>query len=341
MSNAEPAAAIFGCAGLSLSAAERTFFAGTNPLGFILFARNCADPAQVSALVAELRDAVGRADAPVLIDQEGGRVARLRPPHWRAAPLAAVFGQLAKNDPVAAVDAVRLNSRLLAAELMALGIDVDCLPVLDVPQPGAHDVIGDRAYAALPETIAMLGRAACEGLRDGGVLPVVKHIPGHGRAVADSHAELPVVDAPLDELRRIDFLPFAALSDMPLAMTAHVVYTALDPDCPATLSPTVITEVIRGELGFSGVLMSDDLGMGALSGGFDERAAAVLDAGCDLVLHCSGDLDEMQAVSTALRPAAGRVIAGFEGRGGASGIDRAHALARLEALLAPVAESPA
>lgn len=338
MSNAEPAAVVFGCAGATLSEAERAFFSATDPLGFILFARNCVDPAQVTALVRALRDSVGRDDAPVLIDQEGGRVARLRPPHWRAAPAAAVFGLLARTDPVAAADALRLNTRLIAAELSALGIDVDCLPVLDVPQAGAHDVIGDRAYGGGPEIVAMLGRAACEGLREGGVLPVIKHVPGHGRAAADSHAALPVVDASLDMLRQSDFMPFAALSDMPLAMTAHVVYSALDPARPATLSPTVIGDIIRGELGFTGVLLSDDIGMGALSGGFAERAEAALDAGCDLILHCSGDMPEMQAVATAIRPADAAVMARFADRPAVTGgFDRGRALERLAALLGPVA----
>lgn len=340
MSDAEVAALVFGCAGPTLTDAERTFFCDVNPLGFILFARNCETPAQVSALVGNLRECVGRPDAPVLIDQEGGRVARLRPPHWRSAPPAAVFGAIARRDSAAAVEAVRLNARLLAAELMALGIDVDCTPVVDVPAIGSHDVIGDRAFCGDPETVAMLGRAACEGFLQGGVLPVIKHVPGHGRARADSHVALPVVDATLDDLRETDFVPFAALADMPLAMTAHVLYPAVDADRPATLSPRVIAEVIRGEMGFSGVLISDDIGMGALGGPFAERAAAALDAGCDVVLHCSGDLDEMRAVAEAGRPLSAGAAQVFAGRSGPQqGFDPAGGEAKLEKLIEKYSES--
>ncbi len=292
-------AVIFGCAGLTLSDAERKLFEACDPLGFILFARNLEDPEQVRALVAAMRECVGR-EAPVLIDQEGGRVARLGPPHWREAPAAARFGELAQLDRFVAAEAAALNSRLLADELTALGIDVDCLPVLDVPASGADGVIGDRAYGDTPEVVAMLGRAACGGLLAGGVLPVIKHIPGHGRAGADSHHALPVVTAPRSELEKTDFAPFRALADMPLAMTAHVVYGDIDRVRPATLSQTVIEEVIRGSIGFEGLLMSDDIGMGALSGPVAERGEAALAAGCDVVLHCNGDFDEMQAVADRL-----------------------------------------
>ncbi|MEX2644328.1 MAG: beta-N-acetylhexosaminidase [Acetobacterales bacterium] len=331
----QPAAAIFGCIGTTLTDEEEAFFAETDPLGFILFARNCRNPAQVAALVGALRQTVDRPDAPVLIDQEGGRVARLRPPNWYGAPPAAVFGALAESGPDAAAEAARLNARLIAADLAALGIDVDCAPVLDVPVAGAHDIIGDRAFCRSPEAVAMLGRAACEGFLDGGVLPVIKHVPGHGRARSDSHLDLPVVEASLDELRSADFLPFRALADMPLAMTAHVVYTALDPDRPATLSPRVIADVIRGEIGFSGVLISDDIGMGALGGPFDMRAAAALDAGCDVVLHCSGRLDEMREVAGGLRPLDSTPARRMAERGAVPpGFDRARAAERLSALLA-------
>ncbi len=297
-----PAAAIFGCAGLVLTDEERRFFAATAPLGFILFGRNVDDPAQVAALVASLRDSVGRADAPVLIDQEGGRVQRLRPPHWRRAPAGAPFARLAARDRTAAAAALRLNFRLIGRELAALGIDVDCAPVLDVPVPGAHDVIGDRAYGTEPSMVAALGRAAMDGLLDEGVLAVIKHIPGHGRALVDSHLALPVVEASRAELEAEDFPPFRALADAPWAMTAHVVYKAIDPTAPATTSARVIGEVIRGIIGFDGVLVSDDLSMKALGGGFAERTAAALDAGCDLVLHCNGDMAEMEAVAASLRP---------------------------------------
>lgn len=299
-SEKRPAPVIYGCAGLELSADERDFFAEADPLGFILFARNCREPAQVRRLVDALRAGVGRADAPILIDQEGGRVARLGPPHWRRPPPAARFGALYGRDPEAAVQAARLNARLIAADLTELGIDVDCLPVLDLRMPGAHDVIGDRSFGGDPGTVAALGRAVCEGLLAGGVLPVIKHIPGHGRGGADSHLELPRVDVPAAELEQSDFAPFRALRDMPWAMTAHVLYAALDPDRPATTSPRVIADVIRGRIAFDGLLVSDDINMQALAGTFPERAAAALAAGCDIVLHCSGKLDEMRTVQPAL-----------------------------------------
>ncbi len=289
-------AAIFGCAGTTLSDAERRLFETCDPLGFIVFGRNLEAPEQARALVAAMRGCVGR-EAPVLIDQEGGRVARLGPPHWREAPAAARFGALAQLDRFVAAEATALNSRLLADELTALGIDVDCLPVLDVPSAGADAIIGDRAYGDTPEVVAMLGRAACGGLLAGGVLPVIKHIPGHGRAGADSHHALPVVQASAAELEKTDFAPFRALADMPLAMTAHVVYADIDRVRPATLSPMVIEQVIRGAIGFDGLLMSDDIGMGALTGPVAERSEAALAAGCDVVLHCNGDLDEMQAIA--------------------------------------------
>ena len=290
-------AAIFGSSGLKLTEEERRFFADADPLGYILFARNIETPDQVKALVADFRAVVGRDDAPVLIDQEGGRVQRLRPPHWRAAPPGSAFATLAASDPERAVEAARLNARLVAAELVDLGIDVDCWPVLDVPQADAHSVIGDRALGTAPAQVARLGRAICDGLLDGGVLPVVKHVPGHGRARSDSHEMLPVVTSPLAELEAVDFAPFKALADMPWAMTAHVVYTAIDPDRPATTSKKAIAEAIRMKIGFGGVLLSDDIGMKALSGGFRDKAEAVLAAGCDIVLHCSGVLDEMREVA--------------------------------------------
>ncbi|MBK1697738.1 beta-N-acetylhexosaminidase [Rhodovibrio salinarum] len=291
-----PRSAILGCAGPQLDRDERAFFAEHDPLGFILFARNCETPAQVGALVDQLRDAVGRADAPVLIDQEGGRVQRLKPPTWRQAPAPARFAEMAARDLDAACTAARLNARLLAHEVSELGITVDCLPCLDIAVPGASAVIGDRSFGADPQVVAALGKAVCDGLLAGGVLPTIKHIPGHGRALVDSHHELPRVDADLETLRASDFPAFTALAGEAWAMTAHVIYEAIDPQRPATLSPEVIGTTIRAEMGFDGVLLSDDLSMQALSGGFDQRAAEALAAGCDLVLHCNGAREEMAAV---------------------------------------------
>jgi len=288
-------AAIYGCSGHRLTAEERAFFAETRPWGFILFRRNVDSPAQVKALVDELRDSVGRADAPVLIDQEGGRVQRLGPPHWPKYPPGSAYLK-AVNDPMAARELVRLGARLIAHDLRELGITVDCVPVLDVPVPGAHDIIGDRAYAQDPATVTQLGRAAAEGLLAGGVLPIIKHIPGHGRAFADSHHDLPVVETDLATLDAWDFAPFKALSDMPMAMTAHVVFTAVDAKRPATTSKKGI-RLMREHLGFSGLIMSDDLSMQALTGSLTERAEQSLKAGCDVILHCNGDLGEMRQVA--------------------------------------------
>ena len=297
--NLPPRAVIFGCAGPELTDRERRFFAETEPLGFILFQRNCTDPAQVRRLVDQLRESIGRADAPVLIDQEGGRVLRLKPPHWRAAPAQGRFADLAGRDPDSAREAAYLNARLLAAELAELGITVDCAPVLDLRLPGAHEIIGDRALGSEPDQVTELGLAVAQGLLDGGVLPVVKHIPGHGRATVDSHHELPVVEAPRDVLEHTDFEPFRRLSSQPWAMTAHVVYEAIDPDWPASLSPQVIDEVIRGWIGFEGFLVSDDVTMKALKGDVGALSLAAVEAGCDAILHCNGDLHEMERVARA------------------------------------------
>lgn len=289
-------AAILGCAGPTLGKSEASFFREVKPWGFILFARNVESPDQVRALTSALRETVDRPDAPILIDQEGGRVQRLKPPHWPLYPPGRAYGQLAGNDPLLKREITRLGARLIAHDLASLGINVDCVPVLDVPDPQGHEIIGDRAYGDTPEEVAFLGRAAAEGLIAGGVLPIIKHIPGHGRAKADSHLELPVVDAAWDELDSRDFAPFRVLSDMPMAMTAHVIYSAIDRKRPATTSKTAIRKVIRGALGFDGLVMSDDLSMKALSGSFKQRAEQSLAAGCDVVLHCNGDMEEMQAV---------------------------------------------
>ena len=288
-------AAIYGCSGHVLTDEERAFFADVRPWGFILFRRNVETLDQVRALVADLRASIGDPDAPVLIDQEGGRVQRLGPPHWPKYPAGSAY-LAATNDRAAARELVRLGARLMAHDLKALGINVDCVPVLDVPVPGAHDIIGDRAYAQDPATVAQLGRAAAEGLLAGGVLPVIKHIPGHGRAFADSHKDLPVVHADFATLDAWDFAPFKTMSDMPMAMTAHVVYDAIDNKRPATTSKKAV-RMIRDHLGFDGLLMTDDLSMKALSGGLTERAEAALKAGCDVILHCNGDLDEMKVVA--------------------------------------------
>ncbi len=294
-------ATIFGCAGPVLSAEEQAFFAEERPWGFILFARNIVSPDQVRSLVTALRASVGRPEAPVLIDQEGGRVARLKPPHWRLYPPGRAYAE-------AGAEIARLGARLMAHDLMSLGVNSDCAPVLDVPEPGAHDIIGDRAYGETAQSVAQFGRAVAEGLIAGGVLPIIKHIPGHGRARSDSHLELPVVEASLADLEARDFAPFQALADMPAAMTAHVVYAAIDPTRPATTSRKVIEEVIRGSIGFDGLLISDDLSMKALSGSLQSRASQSLDAGCDVVLHCNGDPAEMAAVAGGARTLEGRAL---------------------------------
>jgi beta-N-acetylhexosaminidase len=290
-------AAIFGCAGTTLTAEERAFFRDADPLGFILFARNIETPEQARRLTEELRSSVARAEAPVLIDQEGGRVARLKPPHWRKAPPGRVLGELYARDPEAGLEATRLNSRLLALDVATIGCDVDCLPVLDIALPDAHSVIGDRAYAAQPEAVAAIGRAAAEGLMAEGVMPVIKHIPGHGRATVDSHHSLPHVDVSRDVLERTDFLPFKLLADLPWAMTAHVLYRAIDPEAALTVSARGVSDVVRGHIGFDGLLLSDDLSMQALGGSLGERAARSLAAGCDIALHCNGQRAEMVEVA--------------------------------------------
>jgi beta-N-acetylhexosaminidase len=300
--------AIYGCAGQTLTAEERAFFGDAQPWGFIVFARNIDSPDQLRALVREMRETVNDPQAPVLIDQEGGRVARLKPPHWTLRPPAARFGALHAKDAEAAREATYLNARLMAADLTALGINVDCVPVLDVPVEGAHDIIGDRAFAREASVIIDLGRAMIEGMIEGGVLPIMKHIPGHGRAAADSHLSLPRVAATEEALSATDFVTFRSLNHCPMAMTAHVVYEAIDSQRPATTSPKLIRDVIRGEIGFEGLLISDDLSMEALSGPISVRSKAALFAGCDIVLHCNGRIEEMRDVAAEAKPLEGLAL---------------------------------
>jgi beta-N-acetylhexosaminidase len=288
---------ITGLSGTALSAEERAFLRAAEPWGLILFARNVARPDQLRALSRSFREAVGRADAPVLVDQEGGRVQRLGPPHWPRYPAGADYGRLWEIDRAGALEAARLAGCLIASDLLPLGIDVDCIPLADVPAADADPVIGDRAYGTNSEKVSAIAAALAEGLMAGGVLPVLKHLPGHGRATADSHQSLPTVTADRASLEAVDFAAFRPLAGLPLGMTAHVVFSAFDPRAPATTSRTMIQEVIRGSIGFGGALMSDDISMGALSGSIEERSAAALAAGCDLILHCNGRMDEMCAVA--------------------------------------------
>jgi beta-N-acetylhexosaminidase len=312
---------ITGLAGTTLTPAERAFLRESEPWGLIVFKRNIDIPAQVLALTSSFRDCVGR-NAPVLVDQEGGRVQRLAPPHWPAYPAGTAYGRVYDRDPALGRKAAYQGARLIAADLIAVGIDVDCLPIADVPVPGANSVIGDRAYGESAKKVAALARAVAEGLLAGGVLPVLKHIPGHGRATADSHHGLPVVETDDATLERTDFAAFRPLNDLPLGMTAHVVYTAIDAIAPATTSVTLVRDVIRGRLGFRGLLMSDDISMGALSGSIETRSRAAIAAGCDVVLHCNAELAEMQAVASAVptltSAAAQRADAALARRGRAS-----------------------
>lgn len=299
-------AGIFGCSGPRLTADERAFFAEVRPWAFILFARNIQMADQTRALIDALRASVDDPAALVFVDQEGGRVQRLKPPLARLRRPAQAFGALYARDPEGAAEAVRLNHRLIAHELMSLGFDADCAPCLDLRLPETHDVIGDRSFGSNTAEVSALGRAALDGLLAGGVSPVIKHIPGHGRARVDSHLDLPVVTTPLAVLEATDFAPFRALADAPMAMTAHVTFTDVDPDNCVTLSHRAIGVVIRGSIGFDGLLMSDDLSMKALGGGFEDRARRALDAGCDVILHCNGDMAEMTATAEGTRPLAGR-----------------------------------
>ncbi len=333
-----PRAFITGLAGMDITPAEQAFLREAAPWGLIIFKRNVETPEQVRRLVMGFREALGRADAPVLVDQEGGRVQRLGPPHWPAYPAGAEYGRLYDRDRAAGLEAARLGGRLIANDLFSLGIDVDCLPLADVPDAGADQVIGDRAYGDTPEKVAAIAGAIAAGLMEGGVLPVVKHLPGHGRATADSHHRLPVVNADRAVLDATDFAAFRPLARLPMGMTAHVVFTAYDAVAPATTSVTMVGQVIRDSIGFEGLLMSDDVSMGALSGSIAERTRAAIAAGCDIVLHCNGQIEEMQAVAAAAPRLAGpadrRAVAALNARTRPRDIDLGEARKTFAALLA-------
>jgi beta-N-acetylhexosaminidase len=330
--------AIYGISGTSLTRQERDFFRDSDPAGYILFKRNCETRDQVRSLTDDLRGLHGRDDLPVLIDQEGGRVARFQPPEWPQFPPAQIFASFYRRAPASAIEAVRANAQAIATMLKECGVNVNCLPLLDVRQEGANDIIGDRALGSEPMQVAALGRAVLEGMAAAGVVGVVKHIPGHGRSMSDSHLELPVVDAS-EEALEIDLEPFVTLRNAPMGMTAHVVYTAWDDRRCGSLSPIVIGSVIRGRIGFDGLLMSDDLCMHALSGSFEERARGVIEAGCDLALHCSGDMAEMVSVASGLGAITEqaserlrRAMASVEPAGASAGYDEL--IARRDQLLA-------
>ena len=289
-------AAIYGLAGPRLTAEERAFFLDADPVGYILFKRNCCDQEQLRALTDELRDLHGRGDVPILIDQEGGRVARMQPPVWPASPRGEAFDRLYQLAPSSAIEAARSNARSIALMLKSAGVNVNCLPMLDVRQPGATDIVGDRAYGSDPMQVSALGRAVLDGMASAGVIGVVKHMPGHGRALVDSHHELPIVTASAEELDS-DLEPFERLREAPMGMVAHILFTAWDAERPSSQSPVVIEQIIRQRIGFNGLLMTDDIGMQALEGSAGERSAKALAAGCDVTLHCSGKFDEMLDVA--------------------------------------------
>jgi beta-N-acetylhexosaminidase len=329
---------ITGVAGEALTGDEWRFLQDARPCGLILFKRNCQSPDQVRALVNAFKDAIGSDDLLIVIDQEGGRVQRLQPPHWRALPPAASFGHLYRDDPDLAISAARAVAQVNAMDLRALGLNTNCAPVLDLPVPGMTDAIGDRAYGPGIDMIAALGRAVADGLLHGGILPCMKHLPGHGRAKSDSHKMLPVVAASIDELAASDFRPFQALNDLPIGMTAHILYTDIDRNGPATTSRLVVETVIRGEIGFHGLLLSDDLSMQALAGSMAERTVAVLAAGCDVALHCNGKLDEMLVVAGSCPALEGPSLERFEAalkrRGVPGAFDVSEALEALAEVLA-------
>ncbi|MFT4715005.1 MAG: beta-N-acetylhexosaminidase [Paracoccaceae bacterium] len=326
-------AAILGCLGTGLSQDEKQFFRDADPWGFIVFARNLETPDQIRALTQEMRDCVGR-DAPILIDQEGGRVQRLRAPNWME--WLPALDQMKATKPGQSQRAMWIRYRLIADELRDLGIDVNCAPMLDVATDQVHEVIQNRCYGRDAQTVALAGRAVADGLLAGGVLPILKHIPGHGRPVTDSHLELPHTDAATHDLKAVDFAAFKVLADLPMAMTGHVVYSAFDSENCATLSPTIIN-LIRDEIGFDGLLMTDDISMNALSGNFTNRSRAALDAGCDLILHCHGHMHEMvdvmNAAGTLSGKAAKRADRALGYRSEVGEIDRAALLAELADLL--------
>jgi beta-N-acetylhexosaminidase len=328
---------ITGIAGTELSAAEREFIVAERPWGFILFKRNIENPSQVLKLTKELRSVIDDSDAPVLIDQEGGRVQRFGPPNWPVYPPGAAFGRLYDIDSTLGLAAARLSARLIADDLIQAGVTVDCLPLADVPVAGADAVIGDRAYGTEPGKVAAIARAVTDGLEQGGILPVLKHIPGHGRATADTHFSLPVVDTPENELEKTDFAAFQPLADLPMAMTAHVVFSAVDAAHPATTSAKMIERVIRGFIGFQGLLMSDDVSMNALAGSIAERTRAVFAAGCDVALHCNGKLDEMHQVAGETPELSGnamqRARRALAARKPAQAFDRAAAGTELDVLI--------
>jgi beta-N-acetylhexosaminidase len=334
-----PRAFITGIAGTELSSDERSFLREADPWGLILFKRNVSTPQQITDITKSFRDAVGR-KAPVLVDQEGGRVQRLGPPHWPVYPPAQALGRLYERDVALGLAAARLGGRLIANDLLPLGIDVDCLPCADIPVAEADPVIGDRAYGDRPDKVAIIAGAHARGLLNGGVLPVLKHLPGHGRATADSHQSLPVVAADRETLEATDFAAFRPLFRLPMGMTAHVVFSAIDPAHPATTSATMVREVIRGVIGFRGLLMSDDVSMGALSGTIGERSKAAIAAGCDVVLHCNGKLDEMREVAASVPQLAGdaamRADAALAARETPSEFDAVAGRRVFEDMLAPV-----
>ena len=302
-------AVIFGLEGPELTSDERAFFKSAEPWGFILFQRNCVSHEQVRKLTDALRVLSGRSELPILIDEEGGRVQRLKPPEWRKRSAMRAFGALYEKDRARGIEAAQVNAQLIASDLIELGINVDCVPSLDVPVAGSHNIIGDRAFASDPTTVATLGRVVAETICEAGLLPVIKHMPGHGRAMLDTHEALPRVSTPREELSRTDFAPFKALNDQALGMSAHVIFESIDPDLPATLSPKVIGDVIRGEIGFEGLLMTDDLNMNALQGTVGDRAARALKAGIDVILHCNGKFAEMQEIAKIVPKLAGQAKA--------------------------------
>ncbi|MFO1067172.1 MAG: beta-N-acetylhexosaminidase [Geminicoccaceae bacterium] len=333
-----PRAAVVSLRGPDLTDAERAVFTRLPPAGFIVFGRNVDTPERLARLTADLHGLFPERNVPVMVDQEGGRVMRLRPPHWQAQPAAAAVGALAARSEDAALEAARRLGEVIGAELRAVGIDIDCAPCLDVAQPDMTWAIGNRSFGEDPAMVGRLGRALADGLFAAGVAPVMKHLPGHGRARVDSHDHLPVVDDPLAVLEATDFVPFRMCRDLPLAMTCHLLFTAVDPDRPATHSPRVIGDVIRGAIGFEGLLFSDDLGMKALAGDMTTRACSAIAAGCDIAVHCNGDLDEAAGVLEGvpeLSPRARRILDGaLERARRGAGVTLADARSRLDALLA-------